>query len=64
MKSTQRRETGVPCITRVAKVELNDMGGPESPLSSFHKIKETFFICIKSFIDLDILSMSAASHMV
>ena len=30
----------------------------------FHKIEDTFFIFMNNFIDLDILSVSAISHMV
>ena len=36
--------------------------GQKSPFSFFHKIKYTFFIFTKNFIDLDILSVSAISR--
>ena len=36
------------------------LGWPKSLFSFFHNIKDTFFIFTKKFIDLDILSMSAA----
>ena len=37
---------------------------PKSPFSFSHKIKNMFFIFTNKFIDLDILSMSATTHMV
>ena len=39
-------------------------GWPKCPFSFFHKIKDTIFILNNNFIDLDILSMSAISHLV
>ena len=38
------------------------LGWPKSLFSFFRKIKDTFFIFTNNFIDLDILSMSAVSH--
>ena len=40
------------------------LGWPKSLYSFFHKAKSTFFIFTNNFIDLDILSMSALSHIV
>ena len=39
------------------------LGWPKSPFSFFHKIKDTFRI-FNNFIDLDILSLLAISHVV
>ena len=38
------------------------LGWLKCPFRFFYKIKDTFFIFINNFIDLDILSMSAISH--
>ena len=40
------------------------MGWPKSLLFFSHEIKDTFFIFTSTFIDLDILSMSAISRVV
>ena len=40
------------------------LGWPKSPFSFFHKIKDTLFIFTNNFIDLDILSVLAISHVV
>ena len=40
------------------------LGWPKSLLSFFHKVKDIFFIFTNNFVDLDILSMSATSHVV
>ena len=38
--------------------------GQNACMVLFHKTKDTFFIFTNNFIDLDILSMSAISHIV
>ena len=40
------------------------LGCPKSLYGFFYKIKDTFFIFTNNFIDLNILSMSAISHVV
>ena len=40
------------------------LGWPKCPYGFFHEIKDTLLIFTNNFIDLDILSMSAVSHVV
>ena len=42
----------------------NILGWPKIPYVFFHKIKDMFLIFTNSFIDLDILSVSAISFVV
>ena len=43
------------------KAQRYILGWPKSPLSFFHKVKDTFFIFTNNVIDLGIVSMSANS---